>query len=89
MHINASHPQHTPAGKLLGVMYYSGFIQTALSQEQRSGYPHNGGEHTFSLSMSPADIGAFLAIVKETYPSHPGTMPFCSHVQAQLSGAKK
>lgn len=84
MYIKASQPQYTPAGKLLGSMYYGSFLQTALSSEQYSGYPHNGGEHTLSLTMSPADVGAFLEIIKETYPHHPGTEPFCAHVQAQL-----
>jgi hypothetical protein len=67
-----SQPQHTPAGRLVGVMYYRGFLSKALNREEYSGYPHNGGEHTLVLHLVPSDLNAFLDLVRETFKHHEG-----------------
>lgn len=77
----ASQTQHTPAGNLLGKMYYGGFIDAVLQHEESTGYPHNGGEHTLTLNLSVDGFNAFLALVEETYPRHPGTPEFIVSVR--------
>lgn len=85
IHIKASQRQHTPAGDLLGRLYYGGFLSAVLAREDYSGYPHNGGEHTLYLDMPPADIEAFLELVQERFPAHEGTQPFVASVREKVS----
>lgn len=67
MHVDISTSQYIPFGKMLGSLYYAN--QTLLEQAPgRSGYPHNGGEHSLSLNGSKEDICAFLDLVTEKYP---------------------
>lgn len=87
--VTASQRQHTPAGDLLGRMYYSGFLDKALSRNDYSGYPHNGGEHTLHLHLRPADLDAFLALVQEHYPRHEGTQPFVTSVREKMHARQK
>lgn len=65
--VDASLPQHTPGGYLLYNMYYGTFLDRVLKREERTGYPHNGGEHTLNLHLSWDDLQAFLDVVHETY----------------------
>ncbi len=83
-HITASQPQHTPAGSLLGRMYYGSFLDATLSRDQRSGYPHNGGEHTLNLSLSLEDLKAFLDLVLETFRGHEGALPFVASIKERF-----
>jgi len=85
VYVNASQPQHTPAGKLLGKMYYGGFLDRVLQRDEYSGYPHNGGEHSLSLKLIPTDLFSFLAIVGESFPTHEGTSEFVTSVKASFS----
>lgn len=82
--VNASQPQHTPAGSLLGRMYYHGFLDKLLSREQYSGYPHNGGEHSLTLSLSEEDLSAFMAIAREKYAKDEGLPAFLETIQTNL-----
>lgn len=71
--LDLSQPQHTAAGKLLGHMYYNRpRLLDSLSQEERSGYPHNGGVHSLSLHMTADDLLAFRAMVAEDFAGHQG-----------------
>lgn len=83
--IEASQPQHTDAGALLGHLYYGGFINKTLKHGVESfGYPHNGGLHSLSLRLAPADLQAWLTLVEEQYAGHPGLADFVSNVRRQL-----
>ena len=84
IHVRASQPQHTPAGRLLGKMYYGGFIDV-LKRDESSGYPHNGGEHSLSLYMTPPNLSSFLSLVADTFPNHEGTEPFIASVKANVA----
>ena len=77
----ASQPEHTPAGKLLGKMYYGGFVDAALKRGESTGYPHNGGQHSLTLILAVSEFNAFLALVEETYPQHPGMPEFITSVR--------
>lgn len=67
MYVDLSTSQYIPFGKMLGSLYYANQALLSLAPG-RSGYPHNGGEHTLSLSGSKEDINAFLDLVVEKYP---------------------
>lgn len=67
MYVDLSTSQYIPFGKMLGSLYYSNQALLSLAPG-RSGYPHNGGEHTLSLSGEVKDINAFLDLVVEKYP---------------------
>lgn len=82
-HFNASQPQHTPAGKLLGSMYYGGFLEKVLARDEASGYPHNGGEHSLTLHLTPSSLESFLALVEESYPGHAGAPTFVESVRSR------
>ncbi len=58
--------QHTPMGKLLYNVYYRTNICDVVDRESRYGYPHNGGEHTFSFRGKPWDAVTMLELIKET-----------------------
>jgi len=81
LYVKASQPQHTPAGRLLGKMYYGGFLDKVLQREEYNGYPHNGGEHSLSLKLEPTDLFSFLALVGESFPNHEGTSEFIASVK--------
>lgn len=54
--------QCTPLGSIVGKMYYN----TNLTSLIRSvGYPHNGGEHTFTYIGSIGDYVAFTQLLQE------------------------
>jgi hypothetical protein len=65
--IDASQPLHTPAGRVVGRMYYGNFLDSVLRQEEYSGFPNNGPEHTLFLKLSFADFRAFIALVRESF----------------------
>lgn len=67
MYVDLSTSQYIPFGKMLGHLYYTNQALLSLAPG-RSGYPHNGGEHTLSLSGEVKDIVAFLDLVIEKYP---------------------
>lgn len=68
MYVDLSAAQHIPFGKMLNHLYYSN--QSLLEQAPgRSGYPHNGGEHTLTLSGDKGDIISFLDLITEKYPN--------------------
>jgi hypothetical protein len=81
----ATQPQHVPAGRLLGKMYYGRFLDCALKRDEYTGYPHNGGEHTINLYMTPEDLSSFLSLVKETFARHDGVDDFINAVRERFA----
>jgi hypothetical protein len=59
--------QETPIGKVLGHLYYQTKLIDLWNQDQRSGYPHNGGQHTLSIHADAEDIISWLELVEEYY----------------------
>lgn len=86
-HVSASQAQHSPAGHLLSKMYYGSFLDKLVPREQRSGYPHNGGEHTLNLAMTLPDLKALLDLVLETFKGHEGAVPFVESVKERFATA--
>jgi hypothetical protein len=85
VHVDASQPQHVPAGKLLGKMYYGSFLESVLSRDEYYGYPHNGGTHSLTLVLTPKDLRSFLSLVQEHFVSHPGVADFVATVKAKFA----
>ena len=83
--VNASQSEHIPEGYLLSRMYYGTFLESVLSRDQYTGYPHNGGEHTLNLRLSLEDLKAFLDLVLETFKSHYGAIPFVHSIKARFA----
>ncbi len=80
--VNCSQPQGTPAGNLLGHMFYGGFLGQVLKMSERRGYPHNGGEHSLTLMLtSPEEYEAFLALVQDRYGKAAGVEEFVQSVK--------
>lgn len=84
IHVKASQRQDTAEGRMLGRMYYGGFLETVLSHGEYSGYPHNGGEHTLYLNMKKEDISSFADVVEETFAKDPGCAGFVLKIRSQL-----
>ncbi len=85
LNIVASQPQHTDAGKLVGALYYGGVLSKLLDREDYAGYPHNGGEHTLRLYLTPPDLKAFLDLVAERFAAHPGLTGFLAKCKESVA----
>ncbi len=59
-------PQHTPEGEFLGYLYRANVLDV-FSRDERSGYPHNGGQHSLTLWVRPDDFRAFIELLDEVY----------------------
>ncbi len=57
--------QDTAEGKFLAHMYYSTKLLDLFTQNERSGYPHNGAMHSLVLWVTEEDVEAFLQILSE------------------------
>jgi hypothetical protein len=67
IYVDLSMGQTSPIGKALGHIWYSNKALRDLGPEI-DGYPHNGGEHTMSISGTPDDCLAFMDLIGEKYP---------------------
>lgn len=90
MNIDLSQSQYTPAGKFLSHLYYQTAIIDLIDRDDRSGFPHNGGEHTLRIhGVREEDIVAFLAVIKESYPEgnkrHEGAVAFLASAQTRMA----
>lgn len=56
--------EHTPLGWLLRRMYYSTDV-CDLVRDFKTGYPHNGGQHTFHWKGPWREALAFLELLDE------------------------
>ena len=75
-YIKLSAPQESEQGRIVADMYYGN--QNLLNLvTKRSGYPHNGGEHSLVVGeWKPSDLVAWLDLVIECYSVR---MPDCVH----------
>ena len=64
--IDLSAGEHTPMGNILDIVYYRTNICEVVDRAHRSGYPHNGGSHTFHYHGPKRDAVAMLELIKET-----------------------
>jgi hypothetical protein len=65
--IDLSYRQHSPLGKALFNLYYRNKSLCDMAPD-RGGYPHNGGEHTFTIKGERGECLAFLDLMVDTYP---------------------
>jgi hypothetical protein len=86
--IKASQCEQTPAGDFLCFLYYRTGAIDLLKREERSGFPHDGGQHTLIFHIGPEfridDVEAFLDVVEEQYHCHPGCSDFVTQARAKL-----
>lgn len=68
VHLDMSACQTSVVGKLLNKGYYgSGPLRDLIEcAPDRSGYPHNGGQHTLHMSGTQEDVLAWLDMFEET-----------------------
>lgn len=83
--IDLSYGQHTEFGKCVGHMYYSNNALRELAPN-RSGYPHNGGEHTFCISGGYDECETFVKLFAEHYGDR--VKRECEHVLAEFASIK-
>ena len=87
MRINASCPEHTPAGDFLGMLYYGTRIFDLLTHDEYRGFPNNGCEHTLVLSMPTPDIDAFLDLIQERFNNRCGCLEFVTRIRSKMQPA--
>jgi hypothetical protein len=63
--VRLSAGEQTPLGKIIGRVYYNTNVLEALSYSERTGYPHNGGQHTLELHCRPLDAIEMIEMIKE------------------------
>lgn len=54
--VKMSQPQHTEMGGYVYCLYYNGILDRYIDQSYRSGYPHNGGEHSLTFKSTVRDL---------------------------------
>lgn len=64
--VELSAGEQSPLGKILNIVYYRTNICDTLDRDNRFGYPHNGGQHTFSYRGTHGDAVAMIELIKET-----------------------
>lgn len=85
-YLKLSQPQHTPAGDALRAIYYRTRLCDLFDHDHRSGYPHNGGEHSLVLFQVDADdVAAWLDLVDETMGEK--ALPFTIASRERLTAA--
>ncbi len=65
VHVQLSAGEQTPLGKIIGRVYYNSNVLEGLTFAERSGYPHNGGQHTLHLHCRPLDAIEMIEMIKE------------------------
>lgn len=65
VHVRLSAGEQTPLGRLIGRVYYNSHVLEGLNYSERSGYPHNGGQHTLELFCRPLDAIEMIEMIKE------------------------
>ena len=61
-------PQQSVTGRMLHRLMYNNTTLYELAPDP-VGCPHNGGEHTFSITGPRVDVIAWLDLLVETYPT--------------------
>jgi hypothetical protein len=78
--------ESTPLGKIIGRLYYQSQVMDLLSNDERFGYPHNGGSHSLELICKPLDAIEFIETMKEEAETRKFAFNFDeSQVVAELS----
>ena len=65
VHVRLSAGEQTPLGRIIGRVYYNSKVLEGLNYDERSGYPHNGGQHTLELHCAPLDAIEMIEMIKE------------------------
>lgn len=65
VHVRLSAGEQTPLGKIIGGVYYNTNVLDSLNYNERSGYPHNGGQHALELHCKPLDAIEMIEMIKE------------------------
>ena len=58
--------EQSPLGRLVGRLYYDTDAMEVVDRACRTGYPHNGGFHTFQFKGPARDAVAMMELFKET-----------------------
>lgn len=66
--VDLSAPQDSVTGRVLHKLMYNNTSLYELAPNP-SGCPHNGGEHTFSITGPRVEVNAWLDLLAETYPT--------------------
>jgi hypothetical protein len=65
VHVRLSAGERTPLGNIIGRVYYNSHVLEGLNYSERTGYPHNGGQHTLELHCKPLDAIEMIEMIKE------------------------
>lgn len=63
--VELSAAERSPLGNLLSRLYYQTQAMDLVDREYRYGYPHNGGQHTFTFRGPPREAVAALELFRE------------------------
>lgn len=66
--VDLTAPQDSVTGRVLHKLMYNNTSLYELAPNP-VGCPHNGGEHTLSITGSRVDVNAWLDLLSETYPT--------------------
>lgn len=58
--------ERSPLGTILSRVYYNTDITSIINRDELFGYPHNGGQHTFTFMGTAGDAVALVELIKET-----------------------
>ena len=89
VNVDVSCGEHTPEGRIIGNMHYTGLLEQILSRDEYSGCPHDGMRHTLRLHMKKEDIVSMLMIIDEHYSEQSSVwveyaQAFITHVERKL-----
>lgn len=63
--VELSASEGSALGQLVCRLYYDTRVMDVVDRQARFGYPHNGGQHTFTYRGSPSDAVAMLELFQE------------------------
>lgn len=67
VNVDLSCAEHIPFGEVVANLYYRNKSLLELAPG-RTGYPHNGGQHSLRVFGDRGDIDAWLSLVVQAYP---------------------
>lgn len=83
--VELSAGEQTPLGNILSLVYYQTSICDLIDPSSRFGFPHNGGQHTFTFKGPWKDAVAVLELIKEVVASKFTLSAECSKVLNEFS----
>lgn len=84
--VNMSAGQETTFGKILSNLYYGSGRHLLETVTGRSGYPHNGGEHTLYVNATKEEVLSFFDQLEDRYAS---AKPALDNLREQINSGKK